>query len=88
MPILLQSQICGPILGIHYINRSQINECWNWERSHAIPVLGIHKLNFRYSVDQEQEKTTTFLVYDLAPSRTPPPPPTGDPYLYKERRKT
>ncbi len=81
MSILLQSQICGPILGIHYRNLSQINECRNWERGRAIPFLGIHKLNFRYSVDQEQEKTSAFLVYDLAPSRTPPPP-LGEQYQF------
>jgi hypothetical protein len=30
LPILLE-EICGPILGIQYINRSQTHECGNWD---------------------------------------------------------
>ncbi len=32
-----------------YINRSQIHECRNWERGHAVSFLGIFVSNFRYS---------------------------------------
>ncbi len=31
LSILLYSQICGPILGREYINRSQTHECRNWD---------------------------------------------------------
>ncbi len=33
-----------------YINRSQTRECGNWDCGRAIPLLGIHKWNFRRSV--------------------------------------
>jgi hypothetical protein len=33
-----------------YINRSRTHECRNWDWGLAIPLLGTHKLNFRYSV--------------------------------------
>ncbi len=33
-----------------YINCSQTHECRNWDWSRAIPFLGIHKLDFQYSV--------------------------------------
>jgi hypothetical protein len=33
-----------------YINRSQTHECRNWDCGRAIPFLGIHKLDFPYSV--------------------------------------
>ncbi len=32
-----------------YINRSQIRECWNWERGRAVWFLGLHNWDFRYS---------------------------------------
>ncbi len=32
------------------INSSQTHECRNWDRGHAIPFPGIHKLDFWYSV--------------------------------------
>ncbi len=34
-----------------YINPSQIHECGNWDWGRAIPFLGIHKWDFRCSVD-------------------------------------
>ncbi len=33
-----------------YINRSQIQECRNWEWGRAVSFLGIHKSDFRYNV--------------------------------------
>jgi hypothetical protein len=42
------SQICGTILGI-YKSLTQTRECSNWDWCHAIPFLGIHKFDFRYS---------------------------------------
>jgi hypothetical protein len=39
--------VCGPIVGILNVNRSQINECRNWERGRAISILGIFVSNFR-----------------------------------------
>ncbi len=46
------SQICGPILGIFkFLTDSQTHEWWrNWDWDRAIHFLGIHKLDFRYSV--------------------------------------
>jgi hypothetical protein len=47
-PILLYC-VCGPIVGILYINCSQIHECRNWERGRAFSFLGILVSTFRYS---------------------------------------
>jgi hypothetical protein len=33
---------------VGYINRSQTNECGNWDCGPAIPFLGIFVSNFRY----------------------------------------
>ncbi len=43
-------KICGPILGI-CINRSQKHECGNWFWDRAILRKGIHKWDFRCSMD-------------------------------------
>ncbi len=34
----------------NYLNRSQTHECRNWDWGRTIPSLGIHQLDFRYSV--------------------------------------
>ncbi len=34
------------------INRSEIHECRNWERGCSVSFLGIHKSDFRYSVER------------------------------------
>ncbi len=34
-----------------YINRSQTHECWNWGWGRAVPRKGIHKWDFRCSVE-------------------------------------
>ncbi len=39
-------EICGPILGIYCINRSQTHECKNWDWGSAISRKGIHKWDF------------------------------------------
>ncbi len=44
--IFFCSQVGRPIL--EYINRSQTNEWWNWERGCAVPFLGIFVSNFQY----------------------------------------
>ncbi len=49
LSILLQPNMCGPILGIQYINRSQTHECGNWDGGRGIPRKGIHKWDFRCS---------------------------------------
>jgi hypothetical protein len=42
LPILLQQNtVGGPILW-EYINRSQIHECGNWERSRPVSFLTVH----------------------------------------------
>ncbi len=44
-------KICGPpILGI-YKSRTDTHECRNWDWGRAIPFLGIHKWDFRCSVE-------------------------------------
>jgi hypothetical protein len=45
LPILLQ-EICGPILGIYCIIRSQTHECGIGNCGLAIPFLGIFVSNF------------------------------------------
>ncbi len=37
-----------------YINRSQTNECGNWDWGRAIPFLGMHKWDFLCSVQKEE----------------------------------
>jgi hypothetical protein len=54
LPILLQ-EVCGPILGIHCINRSQTHECGNWDWGRAIPRKGILKWDFSCSVWKLEE---------------------------------
>ncbi len=51
------SQINRLVLGIQYINRSQVHECRNWERGCAVSFLGIPKSDFQYSAlaDSTQE---------------------------------
>ncbi len=41
------AKICGRILGKY---KSLTHECMNWDWGRAIPFLGIHKFDFRYSV--------------------------------------
>ncbi len=51
LPIPLQ-EICGVVdPSWEYINRSQTYECGNWDWGRAIPRKGIHKRNFRCSVE-------------------------------------
>ncbi len=38
--------VCGLILGIYNVNRSQTHECGNWDWGRAIPREGIHKWDF------------------------------------------
>ncbi len=45
-------KICGPILWIQYINRSQRHECGNWNWGRTLPVLGIQKWDFRHSAEE------------------------------------
>jgi hypothetical protein len=44
------NRIDRPIIGNMYINRSQIQECGNWDWGRAISFLGIFVSNFRYCV--------------------------------------
>jgi hypothetical protein len=49
LPILLHRKKGGPNEGIQYIeyiDRSQTQECGNWDRGRAIPFLGIHIFKF------------------------------------------
>ncbi len=49
-------KICGPILGIYTVKRSHTHECGNWGCGRAIPFLGIHKWDFRSSVQEHSQK--------------------------------
>jgi hypothetical protein len=53
-PILLQENMWSDSG-----NRSQTHECGNWDWSRTIPFLGIHKWDFRCSVDSEVKKWKT-----------------------------
>ncbi len=44
-----------------YINRSQTHECGNWYRGRAFPRKGIHKWDFRWSV---QHDTSSVLLHN------------------------
>ncbi len=53
--ILLQENMW--ILSWEYINRLPTHECGNWDWGRAISFLGIHKWDFRYSVDMGEKST-------------------------------
>jgi hypothetical protein len=38
---------------LEYVNRSQTHKWGNWDWGRAIPFLGIHKWDFRFSVGRE-----------------------------------
>ncbi len=48
--LLCCREICGPILEIYTVNRSQTHECGNWDWGRVIPRKGIHKWDFPCSV--------------------------------------
>jgi hypothetical protein len=74
LPILLE-EICRPILGLQYINRSQTHECGNWGWGRAIPRKGIHKKDFRCSVGRNNYLPPSHFhfPFSLVPVPTLPP---------------
>jgi hypothetical protein len=63
------------------MNRSQKQECRNWDSSHAIPFLGIFVSNFRYCVfalRTDKGQIMIFLGITLHPSHLPLPPVRGN----------
>ncbi len=62
------SQIGRPIMGILYINRSQIHKCRNKERGRAVSFLGIFISNFRYSVIAVSREKHQFLILETVGS--------------------
>ncbi len=61
-------KICGLILGILYINRSQTHESGNWNWGRAIPFLEIHKWGFRSCVT---DLRPSLLALSINPVKSP-----------------
>ncbi len=84
-------KICGLILGI-YINRSKTHECGNWDWGRAILWKGIHKKDFRCSVNVETLLDYRFYPVPLnrfarTPTHTITPPPPKRPTALRTQKK-
>ncbi len=80
LSILFQPNLCGPILGIQYINRSQTHECGNWDGGRGIPRKGIHKWDF-LAVPSYISPLPFFPLFPLLSSRFPTLPWVPSLYL-------
>ncbi len=63
-------KICGPILGLSSINRSQTHECGNWDWGRVIPFMGIHNVAHwsvsRWSAEMHPCSPLQTYKYDLS----------------------